>query len=53
MLSTEVGELKEKLIAANRSNIKIVLIPKENEKDLTEIPKKLIKGLKIIPVSVN
>ena len=46
-----IGGLKEKLIAANRSNIKIVLIPKENEKDLTEIPKKLIKGLKIIPVS--
>ena len=46
-----IGGLKEKLIAANRSTIKVVLIPKENEKDLTEIPKKLIKGLKIIPVS--
>jgi len=46
-----IGGLKEKLIAANRSNIKVVLIPKENEKDLTEIPKKLIKGLKIIPLS--
>jgi len=46
-----IGGLKEKLIAANRSNIKIVLIPKENKKDLTEIPKKLIKGLKIILVS--
>ena len=46
-----IGGLKEKLIAANRSTIKVVLIPKENEKDLTEIPKKLIQGLKIIPVS--
>ena len=46
-----IGGLKEKLIAANRSNIKIVLIPKENKKDLTEIPKNLVKGLKIIPVS--
>ena len=46
-----IGGLKEKLIAANRSNIKIVLIPRDNKKDITEIPKKLIKGLKIIPVS--
>jgi len=46
-----IGGLKEKLIAANRSNIKIVLIPKENKNDLSEIPKKLIKGLKIITVS--
>ncbi len=46
-----IGGLKEKLIAANRSNIKVVLIPKDNEKDLAEIPKKLIKELKIISVS--
>ena len=46
-----IGGLKEKLIAANRSNIKTVLIPLENKKDLTEIPKKLVKGLKIITVS--
>ena len=46
-----IGGLKEKLVAANRSNIKIVLIPKENEKDLTEISKKLVKGLKIVTVS--
>ena len=46
-----IGGLKEKLIAANRSNIKIVLIPKENKNDLSEIPKKLIRGLKIIAVS--
>jgi len=46
-----IGGLKEKLIAANRSNIKTVLIPLENKKDLTEIPKKLVKGLKIVTVS--
>ena len=46
-----IGGLKEKLIAANRSNIKTVLIPKDNKNDLSEIPKKLIKGLKIITVS--
>ena len=46
-----IGGLKEKLVAANRSNIKTVLIPKENEKDLTEISKKLVKGLKIVTVS--
>ena len=46
-----IGGLKEKLIAANRLNIKVVLIPKDNEKDLAEIPKKMIKGLKIISVS--
>ena len=46
-----IGGLKEKLIAASRSNIKIVLIPNDNKKDITEIPKKLIKGLKIITVS--
>ena len=46
-----IGGLKEKLVAANRSDIKTVLIPKENKKDLTEISKKLVKGLKIVTVS--
>ena len=46
-----IGGLKEKLIAASRSNIKTVLIPKENKTDLSDIPNNLIKGLKIIPVS--
>jgi len=46
-----IGGLKEKLVAANRSNIKTVLIPKENEKDLTEISKKLVSGIKIVTVS--
>ena len=46
-----IGGLKEKLIAALRSNIKTIIIPKENNKDLTEIPKKILSELKIILVT--
>jgi ATP-dependent Lon protease len=46
-----IGGLKEKLLAALRGGIKTVLIPKENEKDLAEIPDNVKKGLKIIPVA--
>jgi len=46
-----IGGLKEKLIAAVRSNINIVLIPAENKNELMDIPKKIIKDLKIILVS--
>ncbi|MEZ5930795.1 MAG: endopeptidase La [Alphaproteobacteria bacterium] len=46
-----IGGLKEKLLAALRGGIKTVLIPKENEKDLADIPDNVKKGLKIIPVS--
>lgn len=42
-----IGGLKEKLFAAKRGGIKIVLIPKENEKDLEEVPQEIKKGLKI------
>lgn len=45
-----IGGLKEKLLAAHRGGIKLVLIPKENEKDLAEIPDKIKKGLDIRPV---
>ena len=45
-----IGGLKEKLLAAARGGIKIVLIPEENEKDLVEIPDEITKNLKIIPV---
>ena len=45
-----IGGLKEKLLAALRGGIKTVLIPKENEKDLKEIPDNVKEGLKIIPV---
>jgi ATP-dependent Lon protease len=46
-----IGGLNEKLLAAQRSGIKTVLIPKENEKDLFEIKPEVKMGLKIIPVS--
>ena len=45
-----IGGLKEKLLAAHRGGIKTVLIPKDNEKDLVEIPEKVKAGIKIIPV---
>jgi len=46
-----IGGLKEKLLAALRGGLKTVLIPKDNEKDLAEIPDNVKRGLKIIPVS--
>ena len=46
-----IGGLKEKLLSALRGGIKTVIIPKENEKDLAEIPDNVKEGLKIIPVS--
>lgn len=45
-----IGGLKEKLLAAHRGGIEIVLIPKENERDLTEIPKNIKQNLDIRPV---
>ena len=45
-----IGGLKEKLLAAHRAGIKEVLIPKENEKDLVDMPKKIIDEIKITPV---
>ena len=46
-----IGGLKEKLLAAMRAGIKTVFIPKENEKDLADIPDSVKKGLEINPVS--
>jgi ATP-dependent Lon protease len=45
-----IGGLKEKIIAAHRGGIKKILIPKENEKDLKDVPKSISKQLEIIPV---
>ncbi len=45
-----IGGLKEKLLAAHRGGITTVVIPSENEKDLTEIPANIKDKLKIIPV---
>ncbi len=42
-----IGGLTEKLLAAHRGNIKNVLIPKENERDLKEVPAKILKRLDI------
>ena len=46
-----IGGLKEKLLAALRGGIKKVLIPKDNEKDLADIPDNVKEGLEIIPVA--
>ncbi len=45
-----IGGLKEKLLAARRGGIQIVMIPEENRKDLKEIPEKILKDLDIKPV---
>ncbi|MBT6986752.1 MAG: endopeptidase La, partial [Rhodospirillaceae bacterium] len=46
-----IGGLKEKLLAASRGGIKTVLIPKDNEKDLADIPENVKKELEVIPVT--
>ena len=46
-----IGGLKEKMLAALRGGLKTVLIPKDNEKDLAEIPDNVKRGLKIILVA--
>mgnify|MGYP001305215858 FL=1 len=47
-----IGGLKEKLLAAHRAGIKEVLIPKENEKDLSDIPEKVKNDIKLTTVDV-
>lgn len=48
---TEIGGLKEKLLAAMRGGIRKVLIPKDNAKDLPDIPDKVKKAMQIVPVN--
>jgi ATP-dependent Lon protease len=45
-----IGGLKEKLLAAARGGIKLVMIPEENKKDLAEIPVEITRDLEIVPV---
>ncbi|MBX7232383.1 MAG: endopeptidase La [Bdellovibrionales bacterium] len=45
-----IGGLKEKVLAAHRGGIKMIICPKENEKDLKDIPKEVIKDLKVLLV---
>jgi ATP-dependent Lon protease len=47
-----IGGLKEKLLAAHRGGIRMVVIPSENEKDLVDIPRNIIRKLDIRPVGV-
>ena len=47
-----IGGLKEKLLAAHRAGIKQVLIPKDNEKDLVDIPQKVKDDIKITPIEI-
>ncbi len=49
-LVLQIGGLKEKLLAAHRAGIKKVLIPRENKKDLVEVPKTILENMEIIPV---
>ncbi len=46
-----IGGLREKVLAAHRSGLKVVLIPEKNEKDLVDVPKKVREDLKIVSVN--
>ncbi len=46
-----VGGIKEKVLAAKRAGIKKIILPKQNEKDLKEVPDRHRKGMKFFPVS--
>ena len=46
-----IGGLKEKIMAAHRGEMKTIIIPKENEKDLKDIPERILKNLKIVSVN--
>ncbi|MBP9021298.1 MAG: endopeptidase La, partial [Syntrophobacterales bacterium] len=45
-----IGGLKEKILAAHRANLKVVIIPKDNEKDLVDIPPNVLKAVEIVLV---
>ena len=43
-----IGGLREKSLAALRTGIKTIIVPKENEKDVSELPKEVKEGLQIV-----
>ena len=45
-----IGGLKEKVLAAHRGGIRTVLMPKENEKDVDEIPQQVLKNVTLIQI---
>ena len=45
-----VGGIKEKILAAHRAGVRMIILPKENEKDLVEIPKEVREDLAIVTV---
>ncbi len=46
-----IGGLKEKILAAHRAGIRTVILPRENVKDLQDIPKRVLKSLRLVPVA--
>jgi ATP-dependent Lon protease len=46
-----IGGLKEKILAAHRAGIRTVVLPRENVKDLQDIPKRVLKSLRLVPVA--
>jgi len=46
-----IGGLKEKTLAAHRAGIKTFILPKDNAKDIVELPQKVRDDLQLIPVS--
>ena len=47
-----IGGLKEKVLAAHRAGIKTVILPADNKKDISEIPKNVRRRLELIPVEL-
>ena len=45
-----IGGLKEKVMAAHRAGLKIMILPKKNQKDMVEIPKKVLSDLEFVLV---
>jgi ATP-dependent Lon protease len=46
-----IGGLKDKILAAHRAGIRTVILPRENVKDLQDIPKRVLKNLRLVPVA--